>query len=227
MTAATVSADEVAARVVRVRERIAGAGGDPESIRVVAVTKGFGAEVVRATLDAGVADVGESYAQELVAKADALDDLADATVHFVGRVQTNKVRKIAGLVGLWHSVDRVALGTEIARRAPGAAVLAQVNLSGEPTKAGCRPDDVGGFVATLRDLGLDVQGLMTIGPLGEPEAARPAFRTLRRMADELGLEERSMGMSNDLEVAVEEGTTMVRVGTALFGPRPRTAEVEH
>ena len=226
MTAATITVEQVAAQATRVRERIAAVGGEPESIRVIAVTKGFGPEVVQAAVGAGFGDIGESYAQELLTKAEAVS-APSTTVHFVGRVQTNKVRKIAALVDLWHSIDRVALGTEVAKRSPGAAVLAQVNLSGEPSKAGCRPDEVRDFVATLRDLGLDVQGLMTIGPRGEPEAARPAFRTLRRMADELELETCSMGMSNDLEVAVEEGTTMVRVGTALFGPRPRTAEVEH
>jgi PLP dependent protein len=226
VTAATVTAEEVAVRAGRVRDRIAGAGGDPDRVRVVAVTKAFGPGAVRAALGAGLTDVGESYAQELVAKAEA-GAYEGATVHFVGRLQSNKVRKVADVVELWHSVDRVSLGSEIARRSPGAAVLGQVNLSGELSKAGCRPEEVGRFVAELRDLGLDVRGLMTIGPLGEPEAARPAFRELRRMTDELGLEERSMGMSNDLEVAVEEGTTMVRVGTALFGPRPGTAEVEH
>jgi PLP dependent protein len=227
MSSATVSVADVAARAERVRERIVAAGGDLVRIRIVAVTKGFGPEAVQAAVAAGLHDVGESYAQELLAKAEVLSCEPAPTVHFVGRVQTNKVRKIAPLVSLWHSVDRIALGAEIAKRAPGAAVLAQVNLSGEESKAGGPPDETAAFVTALRDLGLDVRGLMTIGPMGPAEAARPAFRTLRRLADQLELVERSMGMTDDLEVAVEEGTTMVRVGTALFGPRPRTAEVGH
>jgi pyridoxal phosphate enzyme (YggS family) len=206
-------------RVDAIRRRIASAGGDPEAVRLVAMTKGFGADVVRAAVAAGVADIGESYAQELVAKA---PDVADLPVrwHFAGRLQTNKVRLLAPLVALWHSVDRSGAGAEIAKRAPGAHVLVQVNVSGEPQKGGCEPAAVAGLVGELRDRGLAVDGLMAIGPLGPPEAARPGFRRLAAMADELGLAERSMGMSDDLEVAVESGATIVRVGTGLFGPRP-------
>jgi PLP dependent protein len=220
------SAVEVAARADAVRERIGRAGGDPDQVRLVAVTKAFGVEAVQSALDAGLADVGENYAQELLTKQAALPEPGPRW-HFIGRLQSNKVRKLAPHVHLWQSVDRLALGAEIARRAPGAAVLLQVNLTGETTKGGCPPGDVAALVEGLRDLGLDVRGLMTVGPLAEPERARPAFRELRRLADELGLAERSMGMSADLEVAVEEGTTMVRVGSALFGPRPGAREMRH
>jgi uncharacterized pyridoxal phosphate-containing UPF0001 family protein len=139
--------------------------------------------------------------------------------HWIGRLQRNKVRQLAPLVSLWESVDRPELAAEIAARAPGAAVLVQVNVAGASTQGGCHPTAVGPLVAACRDLGLDVRGLMAIGAQGSPEVVRAGFRTVRSLADDLGLSERSMGMSGDLEAAVAEGATAVRVGTALFGPR--------
>jgi PLP dependent protein len=224
----TAPAIDLPRRVAAVRERISHAGGDPEALRLVAVTKGFDAGVVAEALDAGLEDIGESYVQELVSKATELGESADdrgLRWHFVGRLQRNKVRKAAPYVSLWHSVDRLALGAEIARFAPGAAVLAQVNTSGEASKGGCEPSMGPGLVDGLFDLGLDVRGLMTIAPAGPAEGARPAFRALRDLAQRLGLGELSMGMSDDLEVAVQEGATMVRVGRDLFGPRPDPAGV--
>lgn len=218
--------------VVAVRRRIADAGGDPEKVRMVVVTKGFGVPTVREALDAGLVDLGESYVQELTGKVTELEAEPGGASsrprwHLIGRLQRNKVRKAAPHVALWQSVDRLALGAEIARHAPGAAVLVQVNVAGEEVKAGCPPSAAAGLVEDLVQLGLEVRGLMTIGPQGPPEAARPAFARLRDLADELGLAERSMGMSNDLEVAVQEGATMVRVGSALFGPRPGRPGVRH
>jgi hypothetical protein len=220
----------VPGRLEAVRGRIAAAAPDPAAVRLVAVTKGFGVDTVRAALDAGLADIGESYVQELVAKAVELDaEIEDGAAplerphprwHAIGRLQRNKVRKAAPFVTLWHSVDRLSLGAEIARHAPGAAVLAQVNASGEEQKGGCPPAMTAGLVDGLRDLGLDVRGIMTIAPYGPPEAARSAFRTARTLRDRLGLTELSMGMSGDLEVALQEGATLVRVGSGLFGPRP-------
>jgi pyridoxal phosphate enzyme (YggS family) len=207
----------VEARLAAVHERIEAAGGDPDAIVVVAVTKGFDSAAVDAAVAAGLMDVGENYAQELVAKADAAP--LGVRWHFIGRLQRNKVRSIAPHVALWQSVDRPELGVEIARRAPGAAVLAQVNVSGEPTKGGCAPDDVPGLVRDLTAEGLEVRGLMAIGATGPPDAARPGFARLRDLADRLALPVRSMGMTADLEAAVAEGATMVRIGTALFGPR--------
>jgi hypothetical protein len=116
---------------------------------------------------------------------------------------------------------------EIAKRAPGAAVLAQVDLAGLPGRGGCQPDEAPDLVAGLRDLGLDVRGLMAVGPPGPPEAARPGFRLVRDLADRLDLPERSIGMTADLEVAVQEGATMVRIGTALFGPRAGGGDLRH
>lgn len=226
-----VDAAEIERRVGALHERIAGAGGDPERVRLVAVTKGFPVEVVRAALDAGLVDIGESYVQELVRKAAELDaDQRGARWprwHFVGRLQRNKVRRAAPHVALWHSVDRLSLGAEIARFAPGAAVLVQVNTSREEQKGGCSPAMAPAVVDGLRDLGLDVRGLMTVGPAGPPEGSRPAFRALRQLADRLGLRELSMGMTGDLDVAVAEGATIVRVGTGLFGPRPARAAARH
>ena len=141
-------------------------------------------------------------------------------MHFIGRLQSNKVRLLAADVDVFETVDRPSLVREIARRAPGATVLVQVNATGEAGKGGCDPTTVAGLVEACTDAGLLVDGLMTVGPTsGGPDAARPAFRTVRVLVDELGLRTCSMGMTADLEVAVEEGSTRVRVGTALFGPR--------
>jgi uncharacterized pyridoxal phosphate-containing UPF0001 family protein len=235
-------------RLAAVRSRIASAAPDPDRVRLVAVTKGFGADVVRAALAAGLEDIGESYVQELVAKAAELEAALDddehgaraaergnggggPTVlprwHAIGRLQRNKVRKAAPFVTLWHSVDRLSLGAEIARCAPGAAVLVQVNTSGEESKGGCVPSMAAGLVEGLVDLGLDVQGLMTIAPAGPPEVARPAFHAARELRDRLGLSELSMGMTGDLEVALREGATIVRVGSGLFGPRPAGGGARH
>lgn len=226
--AAPVDPDDVAARLADVRRRIASAGGDGREIRIVAVTKGFGPDAVRAALAAGLCDVGENYADELLAKhaqlsggtAPAGAHPAAGDWHFLGRVQRNKVKGLAPLVRLWQTVDRAAAGQEIAHRAPGARVLVQINASGRAERNGCAPADAPALVDELRAMKLDVVGLMAVGPTGGPENARTAFRQLATMADRLELPERSMGMTDDLEVAVEEGTTMVRVGRALFGARP-------
>lgn len=226
MTAPPDVAAQVARRLADLRERIAASGRDPGSVRIVAVTKGHGPEVCAAAAANGLVDLGESYAQELAAKA-AEPALADEVRwHFVGGLQSRRVRSMAGHVHLWQSVDRAALVAEVARFAPGARVLVQVALSGEPGKAGCRWDDAPALVADATAAGLIVEGLMGVGPTtGGPEAARPGFRRLRQLADELGLGTVSMGMSGDLPVALEEGATMLRVGTALFGPRPPRAAV--
>ena len=228
MTTEVVGPDDLAARVDRVRNRIADAGGDPAAVTLLAVTKGFGPEVALAAARAGLHELGENYAQELVAKAPVLAAEVHAGAveavrwHFIGRLQRNKVRALAPHVGLWQSVDRASLGEEVARRAPGAAVLVQVNATDEPQKGGAAPADVADLVGRLVDLGLMVDGLMTVGRTGSPADARAGFDLVTRLADDLDLPVRSMGMSGDLEVAVAAGSTMVRVGTALFGARPGT-----
>ncbi len=190
-------------------------------MRVIGVTKGFGAEAVRAARDAGLTDLGENYAAELVAKAARRTDDVGVVWHFLGPVQRNKVAQLAPLVGVWQSVAREAEGARIARFAPGAQVLVQVETTGLPGRNGCSPAEAGELVARLFDLGLEVRGLMTVAAPGEGRA-KESFETLGRLADHLGLEERSMGMSDDLEAAVASGSTMVRIGRALFGDRPST-----
>lgn len=219
MIPCTVTAAELTTRMGEVQRRIEAVGGDPERVRVVGVTKGFDRSAVDLARDVGLADLGESYAQEMATKVGGREGVR---WHWVGRLQRNKVRQVAPWVALWHSVDRPELGAEIARRAPGATVLAQVNTSGEEAKGGCPPERTAGLVSDLQGEGLVVAGLMTVAA-PDTDAARAGFRTLRRLADGLGLPERSMGMSADLEVAVAEGATLVRIGTALFGARVRPA----
>ena len=195
-------------------------------MRVVGVTKSFGPDAVRAAVDAGLTDLGENYAAELVAKAAATEPgsagSGDVVWHFLGTVQRNKVAQLAPLVGLWQSVARVAEGERIARFAPTARILVQVETTGLPGRNGCPPSATGDVVAQLVDLGLQVEGLMTVAAPGEG-GAKESFETLGRLADSLGLRERSMGMSDDLEAAVAAGSTMVRIGRALFGERPPVA----
>lgn len=206
--------EAVAERLAQVRERIARAGGDPRAVKVVAVTKGFDVEAVRAATGAGLA-VAENYAQELTAKARHAPEGVEW--HMLGRVQRNKVKALAPLVSLWQSVDRPELVRALAAHRPGASILVQVNVTEDPGRNGCDWDEAPVLVEQAAACGLDVRGLMAVGPRQDPAAA---FRRLVALADELGLPERSIGMSGDLEVAVAEGSTMVRVGTALFGPRP-------
>lgn len=215
----------VAARAATVRDRIASAGGGSD-VQLLAVTKGFGVDAVAAAWSAGLVEVGENYAQELLDKvvelgAGPIDGhRVEVAWHFIGRLQRNKVRHLAAVVALWQTVDRAELAAEIAKRAPGAAVLVQLNLSGEAQKGGCPPTEAPTLVARAVELGLDVRGLMGVAPAGPPEQARPGFRQLVELADRLDLPVRSIGMSADLEVAVQEGSTMVRVGRDLFGERP-------
>lgn len=220
MTGRVIDTVQLEDRMAAVRQRIAAAGRAPDDVVVVAVTKGFGVEAVEAAGAVGIDDVGENYAQELAAKWQSSPG-HHRRWHFLGRVQRNKVRSIATAVHLWQGVDRLAAGEEIARRAPGARVLVQVRITGDDSpRNGCEPDEVPALVERLAGLGLDVRGLMAVGPAGPAELARPGFRTVSALADRLGLVERSMGMTDDLGVAVEEGSTMVRVGRGLFGVRP-------
>jgi pyridoxal phosphate enzyme (YggS family) len=198
------------------------------SVKVVCVTKGHGVNVKAAAFAAGFTDLGENYAQELVAGAASLGAGAanlptSPRWHFIGGLQSNKVRSLAEIVSLWQSVDRLSLAQEIARRAPGAQVLVQLDLAGISGRSGIAPADAAELVRNCIDLGLDVRGLMGVGVPGPPEESRLGFRMLSNLADELELPERSIGMSNDFEVAVSEGSTMLRVGSALLGPRTSPA----
>ena len=214
----------IAERLTEVRERIASAarssGRDSDAVTLVVVTKAVGLDDVRAALRAGAVDLGENRAQDLVAKAEAVagdDEEFAPRWHFIGRLQRNKVRAVAPHVALWESIDRVELAVEVGTRAPGSAVLVQINVTGEAQKGGCAPESAGAVVDACRANGCVVEGLMTVPPAeGDPRAV---FARVRRMTDDLGLRVCSMGMSGDYEIAVAEGATMVRVGSAIFGPR--------
>jgi len=204
-----------------VRERIAQAGRNPEEVTIVAVTKGFGPEVCRAAFDAGLRILGENRVQEAVAKMDAVPG---PEWHLVGHLQTNKAKAAAGRFALIQSVDSRHLADALARINVEQKVLVEVNVAREPRKTGVDPAGAQELLDAVAEM-LDLQGLMAMGPAeGDP---RPAFDELRTIRDEaqqrLGkpLPILSIGMSGDFEVAVKAGSTMVRLGTVLFGPRPR------
>ena len=211
----------VSEAVAALRNRITLAGGT--DVALVAVTKTFGSDAWRFAKAAGCEAVGENYAQEVVHKAGEVALADRLPVHFIGQLQSNKIKQLVGIVDVWHSVDRIALLTEIAKRTPttGSQVLLQVNVTGEDEKGGCTPAQVGELSRVAHELGIKVLGLMAVGPTSEdPVKTRSAFRVLRTLVDEQGVQHCSMGMTGDLEIAVEEGSTMVRVGSALFGNRP-------
>lgn len=224
----------IAERLTQARERIAQAakraGRDPNAVRLVAVSKTHPASAIREAYEAGQRDFGENYAQELVRKAESLADLPDLRWHMIGHLQTNKARHVAPHVAMVHTVDSPKLAAELGRRALAAGrtfdVLVEVNVARDPAKSGCLPEQLGAVLDALRgQSALRTQGLMTIPPFTEdPQGARPYFALLRDLRDAHGgpdlLPELSMGMSHDAEVAVEEGATIVRIGTAIFGARP-------
>jgi len=208
---------DIAERLGRVRQQIVDAGGT--DVEILAVTKGHPVAAIHAAAAVGLTAIGENYAQELLAKVSGVT--LDVAVHFIGQLQTNKVRQIAGVVAVYETVDRASLVAEIAKRAPGAHVLIQIDTSDEPGKGGCPPAEAERLVTQAAQAGLVVDGLMTVGPTeGGPEAARPGFRLVRLMCDDLGLTTCSMGMTDDFVVAVQEGSSRVRLGSALFGMRP-------
>jgi len=215
----------------RIRAAVERAGRDPGSVKLVAVSKTQPAEAVAAALEAGQMIFGENYVQEFTDKARQLP--GNVQWHFIGSLQTNKVKYLAGITTLIHSVDRISLAQEINRqweKSDGVCnILLQVNISGEETKSGTTTS---GVIELAREAAalphLRIRGLMTMPPFfDEPERARPYFRELKRLAGVIAaenipgvsMEELSMGMSGDFEVAIEEGATLVRVGTAIFGER--------
>jgi len=210
---------DVADRVQHIRERILRAGGG--DVGIIAVTKGFGVEAIAAAVGAGITMIGENYAQEAVPKVlGARAAGLEFSTHFIGHLQSNKVRSLVPVVDVWQTIDRASLVDEVAGRAVGARVFIQVNATGEDTKSGCLPGDAATLVGSALAAGLVVEGLMAMGPTdGDAARTRAAFATTRALADRLGLRECSMGMSADLEIAVAEGATLVRIGSALFGPR--------
>ena len=216
-----IDANEVADRVAHVRSLITEAGGTDVSL--VAVTKSFGVEAIHAAFKAGCDAVGENYAQELADKV-ALG-LPSIDVHFIGALQSNKVRRVADHVALWQSVDRTSVIDELAKRSPGAAILIQVDTTGEPSKGGVTPALLDTLRTRAESQGLTVKGLMTIGPTdGTQQECEKSFEMLRRLVNEQALSVCSMGMSADYRIAVACGSTMVRVGSGLFGDRVRVAK---
>lgn len=228
----------VAENLATVEARISAAarrvGRDPAEIRLVAVSKRVSDERLRAAVAAGQRLFGENYLQEAEEKIARLDPAGELSWHFIGHLQSNKARAAVEHFAMVETVDRLKLATLLDRQAGAAgrelAVLLQVNVGGEEQKSGVAPAEAGKLLAAISNLSaLRVTGLMTMPPWSaDPEASRPHFRRLRLLAEELvgqgllgshGPPELSMGMSGDFEVAVEEGATLVRVGTAIFGPR--------
>ena len=228
-------ADALSTRLAEVEERILSAcrrsGRARSEVQLIGVTKGKDGSVIRAAAEAGLTVFGENYVQEWAGKRAALADLDGIEWHFIGRIQRNKAGAVAEAT-LVHSVaDRrvaVALAAAGARRGAPVRALVQVNLDDEMTKDGVAPPALPELIAALRELeGLHVDGLMAIPAPRDPETMRARFRDLRllrdRQSDAASLRELSMGMSADYEAAIEEGATLIRVGTALFGPRERKA----
>jgi pyridoxal phosphate enzyme (YggS family) len=209
---------------VGIAERLAGLRAElPAGVTLVAVSKTQPAAAIREAYAAGQRDFGENYAQEWREKADALADLPDLRWHFIGGLQTNKVKYLAGRIAFVHTVDREELARELSRRfgqkGAVARVFLEVNTGGEASKAGCAPEHAPALAAAIRSLpAVELVGVMGIPP--PEDDPRPHFRTLRALREALGVRELSMGMSGDWRVAIEEGATFVRLGTAIFGARP-------
>lgn len=220
---------EVATRLLTVQQRIARAcervGRDPSSVRLLAVSKKHDVAAIRAAYAAGQHQFGENYVQELVAKAEALRDLPQLRLHLIGHLQRNKAKDVLRTGASVDSLDSIRLADTLADKASALVrtldVLIQVNIGDEAQKAGVRVADFAQLVAHVRTLpALRLCGLLAIPPAtDDPEQSRPYFQRSRLLAHEHGLAELSMGMSDDLEIAVQEGATVVRVGTAIFGAR--------
>jgi pyridoxal phosphate enzyme (YggS family) len=213
-------------RLEQVEERIARAlaraGRRREEITLIAVSKTFPAAAIREAYEAGLRDFGENYVQEFEAKRPELADLTGARFHLIGHLQSNKARRAAELFDSIQTVDTMKLARRLNEHGR-LEVMIEVRLSEEETKSGVEPERLGDLVAAIRQLEhLDLRGLMTMPPWFEdPERARPYFARLRELAARFSLPCLSMGMSHDFEVAIEEGATHIRVGSALFGPRVR------
>lgn len=213
----------VGANLARVRERVRSTGRDPSSVRVLAVTKTFGADAVAAAYALGLHDVGENYVDELCAKRELVANPA-ITWHYLGALQSNKIARALSCAQVLSGVARVKEVDKIAALAPGASIDVQVDFTGAGERNGAPPAQVGALVERARALGLHVRGLMVVAPHGDA-LTRAAFARTGALADEFGVRERSMGMSDDLELACEMGSTEVRLGRALFGSRPSRGDL--
>jgi pyridoxal phosphate enzyme (YggS family) len=217
--------DSLAARLTRVRERIenacARARRDPGQVKLLAVTKVFGPEAIRDAYGLGLRHFGENYVQEVERKAPAIADLQDIRLHLIGHLQSNKTKKAAQLFSSIDSIDSARLAARLNAESIPLEAMIEVKLSPEEAKTGANPADLPAIVDAIRSSPfLKLAGLMTVPPWSEDaETSRPYFAELRELAGRYAIPELSMGMSNDLEVAIEEGASWVRVGTALFGRR--------
>ena len=207
----------------RIRRAAAKAGRRREEITLIAVTKTFPAAAIREAFEAGLRDFGENYVQEFEAKRPEVADLAGARFHLIGHLQSNKARRAAELFEAIQTVDSAKLARRLNEYGRRLEVMIEVRLSEEGSKSGVEPAGLAELVEAVRGLQyLDLRGLMTMPPwFDDPERARPYFVRLRGLAEQFSLAGLSMGMSDDFEVAIEEGATNIRVGTALFGPRIR------
>jgi PLP dependent protein len=196
---------------------------EPRSVKLLAVTKVFGPEAIREGYALGLRDFGENYVQEMERKAPAIADLTDARFHLIGHLQSNKTKKAAQLFSAIDSIDSVKLASRLDAEARPVDVMIEVKLSEEEAKSGADAAELPAIVDALRSCGnLRLTGLMTVPPWSEDaEFSRPYFARLRELAEKYAIPELSMGMSKDMEVAIEEGATWVRVGTALFGKRKK------
>lgn len=219
---------EVAQRLAqiqaRVRDACQRAGRGVDEVTLIAVSKLQPPELIREAYEAGQRDFGENYAQELRDKVKALADLEGIRWHAIGPLQTNKAKYVAPPAFAFHALDRLEIAQELSKRRTGAPLRCylELNVGGEASKSGVAPEEAPSLLEQVRSLpNLDVVGVMALPPpVGEPEEARAGFRTVREVAQRLGLRELSIGTTADFEVAIEEGATCVRVGTAIFGHRP-------
>ncbi len=213
----------------RIRHAVIAAGRQPESVKLLAVSKTKPASAIRSAYEAGQRDFGENYVQELAQKAAELEDLSELRWHFIGHLQRNKVKNVVHYASVVHTVDSVRLARELAKRTPQERaplpILVEVNVGGEAQKSGAAPEDLSEVLDAIDEAeNLVLKGLMTVPPFSEdPEDARKYFDALVALRDGRGgatrLPELSMGMTADLEPAVHAGATWVRIGTAIFGPR--------
>jgi len=207
----------------RIADALARSGRGRGEITLIAVTKKFPAALMREAFELGLRDFGENYVQEFERKAPELTGFAGARYHLIGHLQSNKTRKAAELFQVVQTVDSPKLASRLGTEGKPLDILIEVKLSPEDSKTGAAPQEVPALVDAIRAYaGLRLLGLMTMPPWSDdPAKTRPYFARLRAVAEKNGLKHLSMGMSHDLEAAIEEGATMIRVGTALFGPRPK------
>ena len=214
MTSETYS-EEIKERLEEINKIIDAKAQNP--VTLIGVTKGFTHEEVNIASKLGIKNFGENYAQELLAKNPLVD--AEINWHFIGQLQSNKIKKVSHLVDVWHSVTSLKLAREIHNRNDQAKILLQVSVLGPSNSKGFEAEELPDLIFQLRDENIDVSGLMTMGVPGDMVATRFVFERLRKLADTFELSECSMGMSDDFEIALESGSSMIRIGSAIFGNR--------